>query len=89
VVETSLGNFQAWLKHDDVYPAPLSTFIAQTLAKRYGADPSAADWRRFGRLPGFTNCKPKYRRATASIPTFCCEARPECDSGRPPTCDWK
>ena len=62
VVETSLGNFQAWLKHDDVYPAPLSTFIAQTLAKRYGADPSAADWRRFGRLPGFTNCKPKYRK---------------------------
>ena len=62
VVETSLGNFQAWLKHDDVYPAPLSTFIAQTLAKRYGADPGAADWRRFGRLPGFTNCKPKYRR---------------------------
>ncbi len=42
VVETSLGNFQAWLKHNDVYPPPLSTFIAQTLAKRYGADPSAA-----------------------------------------------
>ena len=58
VVETSLGNFQAWLKHDDVYPATLSTFVAQTLAKRYQADPSAADWRRFGRLPGFTNCKP-------------------------------
>src|ERR1035438_7715072 len=46
VVETSLGNFQAWLKHDDVYPTPMSTFIAQELAKRYGADPSAADWRR-------------------------------------------
>jgi hypothetical protein len=68
VVETSLGNFQAWLKHDDVYPASLSTFIAQTLAKRYGADPSAADWRRFGRLPGFTNCKPKYRRDNGLYP---------------------
>jgi hypothetical protein len=68
VVETSLGNFQAWLKHDDVYPAHLSTFIAQTLAKRYGADPSAADWRRFGRLPGFTNCKPKYRRDNGLYP---------------------
>jgi len=68
VVETSLGNFQAWLKHDDVYPAPLSTFIAQTLAKRYGADPSAADWRRFGRLPGFTNCKPKYRKSDGLYP---------------------
>jgi hypothetical protein len=68
VVETSIGNFQAWLKHDDVYPAPLSTFIAQSLAKRYGADPSAADWRRFGRLPGFTNCKPKYRKSNGLYP---------------------
>jgi hypothetical protein len=68
VVETSLGNFQAWLKHDDVYPTPLSTFIAQALAKAYGADPSAADWRRFGRLPGFTNCKPKYRKNNGLFP---------------------
>jgi hypothetical protein len=68
VVETSLGNLQAWLKHDDVYPAPLSTFVAQTLAKRYQADPSAADWRRFGRLPGFTNCKPKYRKSNGLYP---------------------
>jgi hypothetical protein len=68
VVETSLGNFQAWLKHDGVYPAPLSTFIAQVLAKRYGADPSAADWRRFGRLPGFTNCKPKHRKSNGLYP---------------------
>ena len=68
VVETSLGNFQAWLRHYDVYPAPLSTFIAQTLAKRYSADPSAADWRRFGRLPGFTNCKPKYRKSNGLYP---------------------
>ena len=55
VVETSSGNFQAWLKHAEVYPAALSTLAAQTLARRYGADPNAADWRRFGRLPGFTN----------------------------------
>jgi hypothetical protein len=68
VVETSLGNFQAWLKHDDVYPSPLSTFVAQALAKRYSADPSAADWRRFGRLPGFTNCKPKYRKDNGLYP---------------------
>ena len=68
VVETSVGNFQSWLKHDGVYPTPLSTFIAQTLARRYGADPSAADWRRFGRLPGFTNCKPKYRKSNGLYP---------------------
>ncbi len=68
VVETSEGNFQAWLKHDDVYPTDLSTFVAQTLAGRYQADPSAADWRRFGRLPGFTNCKPKYRKGNGLYP---------------------
>src|SRR5438270_4144593 len=68
VVETSAGNFQAWLKHDDVYPTDLSTFIAQTLAGRYQVDPSAADWRRFGRLPGFTNCKPKHRQTNGLFP---------------------
>jgi hypothetical protein len=31
-------------------------------------DPSAADWRRFGRLPGFTNCKPKYRKEDGLFP---------------------
>jgi hypothetical protein len=39
-----------------------------TLAERYDADPSAADWRRFGRLPGFTNCKPKYRKPDGLFP---------------------
>ncbi|WP_348641438.1 DNA-primase RepB domain-containing protein [Granulicella aggregans] len=32
------------------------------------ADLSAAAWRRFGRLPGFTNCKPKYRRPDGLFP---------------------
>lgn len=68
VVETSAGNFQAWLKHPDVFPKLIGTFAAQTLAGRYDADPSAADWRRFGRLPGFTNCKPKVPQARWSIP---------------------
>ncbi len=68
VVETSTGNFQAWLKHATVLPKLLGTFAAQTFASRYGADPSAADWRRFGRLPGFTNCKPKYRKSDGLFP---------------------
>ena len=68
VVETSAGNFQAWLKHTRVFPKLLSTFAAQTLAVRYDADPSAADWRRFGRLPGFTNCKLKYRKEGGLFP---------------------
>jgi hypothetical protein len=51
-----------------VYLTEISTFVAQTLAGRYQADPSAADWRRFGRLPGFTNCKPKYRKENGLYP---------------------
>ena len=68
VVETSGGNFQAWLKHPAIFPKLLGTFAAQMLAARYNADPSAADWRRFGRLPGFTNCKPKYKRPDGLFP---------------------
>jgi hypothetical protein len=68
VVETSAGNFQAWLKHSRMFSKLLGTLAAQTLAERYDADPSAADWRRFGRLPGFTNCKPKYRKPDGLFP---------------------
>jgi hypothetical protein len=68
VVETSAGNFQAWLMHTRVFPKLLGSFAAQTLAERYDADLSAADWRRFGRLPGFTNCKPKYRKTDGLFP---------------------
>jgi hypothetical protein len=68
VVETSAGKFQAWLKHPRIFPKLLGTFAAQTLAKRYGADPNAADWRRFGRLPGFKNRKPEYRRSDGLFP---------------------
>ena len=68
VVETSAGNFQAWLKHSVIFPKLIGTLAAQTLATRYHADPSAADWRRFGRLPGFTNCKPKYKRPDGLFP---------------------
>ncbi len=68
VVETSAGNFQAWLRHASVFPKLVGTFVAQTLASRYGGDPSAADWRRFGRLPGFTNCKPRYRKPDGLFP---------------------
>src|SRR5580704_18965788 len=68
VVETSAGNFQVWLKHPRMFPNLLGTFAAQTLAERYDADPSAADWRRFARLPGCTNCKPTYRKSDGLFP---------------------
>ena len=38
VVETSPGNFQAWLNHGQVLPKQLSTLAARTLAERYGGD---------------------------------------------------
>ena len=56
------------MAHSRIFPKLIGTFAAQTLAERYDADPSAADWRRFGRLPGFTNCKPKYRKSDGLFP---------------------
>jgi hypothetical protein len=61
VVETSPGNFQAWLNHGQVLQKQLSTLAARTLAERFGGDKGAADWRHFGRLAGLTNRKPKHR----------------------------
>jgi hypothetical protein len=42
VVETSVGNFQAWLKHSAVLPKLVGSLAAQLLARRYDADLSAA-----------------------------------------------
>ncbi len=61
VIETSPGNFQAWLNHGRVLPKELSTATARALAERFGGDRGAADWRHFGRLAGFSNRKEKYR----------------------------
>ncbi|MBN9658371.1 MAG: DNA topoisomerase [Acidobacteria bacterium] len=60
VVETSPGNFQAWLNHGETLDRRTSTQAARALAERFGGDPGAADWRHFGRLAGFTNRKPAY-----------------------------
>jgi DNA primase RepB-like protein len=49
--------------------ALFSTHAAKELARRFGRDPSSADWRHFGRLAGFTNQKPK-RRLPSGFPTF-------------------
>ena len=68
VVETSPGNYQAWLKHLQPLAKELSTLAAKLLAARFGADKGAADWRRFGRMPGFTNRKPKHQDAKGLFP---------------------
>jgi hypothetical protein len=68
VVETSPGNFQAWVK----LPEPLSVAergdAARLLAERYGGDPGSTDGAHFGRLPGYTNAKPEHRRADGLAP---------------------
>jgi hypothetical protein len=69
VVETSPGNFQAWLRHAEVIDERVSTAVAKELAARFGGDPSSADWRHFGRLAGFTNQK-RSRRLPSGLAPF-------------------
>lgn len=68
VVETSPGNYQAWLNHGRTLPKDVSTAAARELAERFGGDRGAADWRHFGRLAGFTNRKEKYRQPDGLFP---------------------
>jgi len=68
VVETSPGNFQAWLKHPQQLTRELSTLAARRLAEDFGGDRGAADWRHFGRLSGLTNRKPKYLNERGLFP---------------------
>jgi RepB DNA-primase from phage plasmid len=68
LVETSPGNFQAWLYHGRLLPRDLSTFAARFIARRFLGNPAYADWRNYGRLAGFTNRKKKYRRDTGLYP---------------------
>ncbi len=70
IVETSPGNFQAWLKHPERLSKELSTAAARALAVKFGGDHGAADWRHFGRLSGFTNRKPKYVDAITGLYPF-------------------
>jgi hypothetical protein len=79
VVETSPSNFQVWLNHGRILvDRTFSTQAAKELARRFGGDPSSADWRHFGRLAGFTNQKPN-RRLQTGLPPFVrlheCEGR--------------
>ncbi len=68
IVETSPGNFQAWLKHHEVLPRALSTAVAKKLAEKFEGDIGAADWRHFGRLAGFTNRKQNRQLADGRFP---------------------
>jgi hypothetical protein len=70
IVETSRGNFQAWLKHTERLSKEVSTAVARALAEKFGGDRGAADWRHFGRLAGFTNRKAKYLDAGTGLYPF-------------------
>ncbi len=58
VVQTSPGNWQAWVKLDEDTPSQVRTEVARILCREYGGDPASADAQHFGRLAGFTNRKP-------------------------------
>jgi hypothetical protein len=70
IVETSPGNYQAWLRHPEQLSKEVSTAAARALAEKFGGDRGAADWRHFGRLAGFTNRKAKYCDAGAGFYPF-------------------
>ncbi len=70
VVETSPGNFQAWVKHPEFLPKEISTAAARALASRFGGDPGAADWRHFGRLAGLTNRKQRHMNTATGLFPF-------------------
>jgi hypothetical protein len=70
IVETSPGNYQAWLRHPQQLSKEVSTAAARALAEKFGGDRGAADWRHFGRLAGFTNRKAKYADAGTGLYPF-------------------
>lgn len=70
LVETSPGNYQAWLKHSERLSKEVSTAAARALAERFGGDRGAADWRHFGRLAGFTNKKDRHLDASTGLYPF-------------------
>ena len=71
IVETSPGNYQAWLKHPERLDKEVSTAAARALAEKFGGDRGAADWRHFGRLAGFANRKAKYFDASTGCIRSC------------------
>lgn len=70
VVETSAGNFQAWVRLIAVGTVPYATMgvVCRHLARAYGGDERAVSPRQPGRLPGLTNRKPKHRQDDGRFP---------------------
>lgn len=75
VIETSPGNFQAWIKLQDPLK-PLSEAIRRTISKNLthamDADPGSVGSSHFGRLAGFTNRKPAHQQTNGKFPFVLC-----------------
>lgn len=68
-LETSPGNYQAWVKLASLPVGPdIRRQAARDLAQQFGGDPNSADSRHYGRLAGFTNQKPAHRNAAGQSP---------------------
>ncbi len=69
LIETSHDNYQAWLK---LSQAPENRedalSICQAVAADLGADKGSAEPDHIGRLPGYTNRKPKHQRPDGLFP---------------------
>ena len=68
VVETSPGNYQAWIRVQRAVPVEIRTAIARTLAQTYGGDLGGVGGHQFGRCPGTTNQKPTRRLPDGRAP---------------------
>ena len=68
VVESSPGNYQAFLDAGSGTEEFVAKALARAISARYGADPGSADAHHLGRIPGFTNRKTKHRRDDGTYP---------------------
>ena len=70
LTETSPNNFQAWIAIDAEVAAEERSAIGASLAKRYQGDIASTAYHHLGRLPGFTNNKPKHEQAATGFQPY-------------------
>lgn len=69
IIETSPGNFQAWVCVSCVYiRASHATAIARYLASMFGGDLGSCHYRHYGRMVGYPNVKEQHRDASGRYP---------------------
>jgi hypothetical protein len=68
VVETSAGNFQAWLKHRGCVSKAHRNFCRADACRSLRCRSEHGGLGPVGAAPGFTNCKPKYRKLDGLLP---------------------